>query len=246
MQICSNCGTDVTGQKFCSRCGDPVDSYDQPKGASLTCPRCYAQLQAGVAFCSQCGQNVQLPAATPAPPAPVHCPQCGSVNDPSRQSCHTCSGHLPAIKPAYTPTAPLPPAGYNPSPNYSGKLRTQTTDDLDDHYPRHQQVYHQPPQAYSQQQVALVQCPRCQVVSPYGTSNCPRCRHDLRRIAPYYQQGSYPANYGGPGYTQPQQGMNPWVAGGLGAAGGLAGGYIIGEYGDDIADGIGDFFDGDE
>jgi hypothetical protein len=53
---------------------------------------------------------------------------------------------------------------------------------------------------------------------------------------PYNQfnQG-YPANYGGPGYNQ-GQGMNPWVAGGIGAAAGGLIGYELGkEQGEDQA-----------
>lgn len=42
-----------------------------------------------------------------------------------------------------------------------------------------------------------------------------------------YQQG-YPPNYYGPGYNQ-GQGMNPWVAGGLGAAAGGLAGYELGK-----------------
>jgi hypothetical protein len=42
-----------------------------------------------------------------------------------------------------------------------------------------------------------------------------------------YNQGGYPPNYG-PGYNQ-NQGMNPWAAGGIGAAGGGLIGYELGK-----------------
>jgi hypothetical protein len=43
-----------------------------------------------------------------------------------------------------------------------------------------------------------------------------------------YNQGGYPPNYG-PGYPQQGQGMNPWAAGGLGAAAGGLLGYELGK-----------------
>ena len=42
-----------------------------------------------------------------------------------------------------------------------------------------------------------------------------------------YNQGYPPPGYG-PGYNQPRQGMNPWAAGGLGAAAGGLAGYELG------------------
>ena len=44
-----------------------------------------------------------------------------------------------------------------------------------------------------------------------------------------YPQGQYPPNYG-PGYPQQGQGMNPWAAGGLGAAAGGLLGYELGRH----------------
>ncbi len=50
-----------------------------------------------------------------------------------------------------------------------------------------------------------------------------------------YNQG-YPPNYGGPGYYNQGPGMNPWAAGGLGAAAGGLIGYELGkEHGEDEA-----------
>ncbi len=63
-----------------------------------------------------------------------------------------------------------------------------------------------------------------------------------RRIPPYpmgtpYNQGyppnynqGYPPNYYGPGYYQQGPGMNPWAAGGLGAAAGGLIGYELGKH----------------
>jgi hypothetical protein len=55
---------------------------------------------------------------------------------------------------------------------------------------------------------------------------------------PYQQQYNqgYPPNYGGPGNYNQRQGMNPWAAGGLGAAAGGLIGYELGkEQGEDQA-----------
>ena len=63
-------------------------------------------------------------------------------------------------------------------------------------------------------------------------------RSTRRRIPPYpmgnqyqqpYNQG-YPPNYYGPGYYQQGPGMNPWAAGGLGAAAGGLIGYELGKH----------------
>jgi len=63
-------------------------------------------------------------------------------------------------------------------------------------------------------------------------------RRQMGGAMPYqqpYNQG-YPPNYGGPGYNNQGQGMNPWAAGGLGAAAGGLVGYELGkEQGEDQA-----------
>ncbi|HET9918503.1 MAG TPA: hypothetical protein VFQ30_01580 [Ktedonobacteraceae bacterium] len=61
--------------------------------------------------------------------------------------------------------------------------------------------------------------------------------------APYNQ--GYPPNYYGPGYPQGQGGVNPWVAGGLGAAAGGLAGYELGrQAGERDNDGQGGDFGG--
>ncbi|WP_207229231.1 DUF3824 domain-containing protein [Ktedonosporobacter rubrisoli] len=55
----------------------------------------------------------------------------------------------------------------------------------------------------------------------------PEPRYDPPYNQPY-NQGPYPPNYG-PNYPQQNQGMNPWAAGGLGAAAGGLIGYELGK-----------------
>ena len=71
---------------------------------------------------------------------------------------------------------------------------------------------------------------------------------------PNYNQG-YPPNYYGPGYNQGGPGMNPWAAGGIGAAAGGLIGYELGKHeggeqanaggGGDFGGGAGGTFGGD-
>ncbi len=86
MTTCSSCGNDVTGKKFCSDCGSPVQPTS-PQGASgqflPTCSHCGEDVKPGASFCMHCGAALTTsnhptqptPAPVPAP-AMYTCPAC--------------------------------------------------------------------------------------------------------------------------------------------------------------------------
>jgi hypothetical protein len=163
MASCTSCGNDVTGKKFCSECGTPVQPSDSAENqpASMTiCPRCNGAVKPGAAFCMHCGSSLSLQVSTssaaPATLAYVVCTNCGRQNNSGVNFCAGCG-------------SPLTQTGYT-QPSQSS------------------QPYSQYPQQYGQmgyqQQPLVLRCPVCMAMSPVGTTNCPSCRTSLASIAP--------------------------------------------------------------
>ncbi|MBV9712634.1 MAG: zinc ribbon domain-containing protein [Ktedonobacteraceae bacterium] len=100
MVTCTACGSDVTGKKFCPRCGAAV----QPGGATQVegqfCPQCNGEVKPGAAFCMHCGaslrsQQVQSASVPPSPPALPHlCPACHTEVSGSTAFCTNCGYNL--------------------------------------------------------------------------------------------------------------------------------------------------------
>ena len=60
---CSKCGAELKeGQKFCTKCGTPVNANPQPVAkqvdSSPVCPKCGTPLKPGQKFCTKCGTPV--------------------------------------------------------------------------------------------------------------------------------------------------------------------------------------------
>ena len=60
---CSKCGVELKeGQKFCTRCGNPVNTNPRPASkqvdSSPVCPKCGTPLKPGQKFCTKCGTPV--------------------------------------------------------------------------------------------------------------------------------------------------------------------------------------------
>lgn len=60
---CSKCGAELKeGQKFCTKCGTPVNANPQPVAkqvdSSSVCPKCGTPLKPGQKFCTKCGTPV--------------------------------------------------------------------------------------------------------------------------------------------------------------------------------------------
>lgn len=64
---CSKCGAELkSGQKFCTKCGTPVNVNNQPQAAAkqmaavVKCNKCGAELKPGQKFCTKCGTPVTV------------------------------------------------------------------------------------------------------------------------------------------------------------------------------------------
>lgn len=82
----------------------------------VICPACGSPVTRGSAFCSECGNRLQMPAAAqPVQTEPVqHCASCGQVLNPGSRFCPRCG--TPAPQPAVVQSAPLQPAAAQPAP----------------------------------------------------------------------------------------------------------------------------------
>ncbi len=113
MTTCLSCGNDVTGKKFCSQCGAPVQATSAPAAALTTCPRCNGEVQSGAAFCMHCGSalNAQSPTsqvayAPPPPPSTRSCPACHAEVSAQTAFCTNCGHDMHAPAPMASSTAP--------------------------------------------------------------------------------------------------------------------------------------------
>ncbi len=211
MAICTSCGHDVTGKKFCPECGTPV----QPTGtgaseadATNTCPRCSGTVKPGAAFCMHCGSSLspQVVAVTAqSQPLTQTCVACRTEVPTGNAFCTNCgqSMHAPATQVATA--APVPAfctncgRQNNPgvkfcagsgSPMATGAPAPQTAYGQTGPYPQ-SQPYSQP---YGQPQN-----------QPYQQQPYPQ-QYGQPQYDPQYQQ------YGQTGYQpQPMVGQQPMV-----------------------------------
>src|SRR5437016_93455 len=77
MAICTSCGYDVTGKKFCQQCGTPVQLTGVPTPTNLAtplsnpCPRCNEHVNPGAPFSNRGGSALQTPVPATLWPASV-------------------------------------------------------------------------------------------------------------------------------------------------------------------------------
>lgn len=99
MMTCTSCGSDVTGKKFCPRCGAAVHSAELPQLATQFCPHCNGEVKPGAAFCMHCGASLRAqqaqsaPAVSP-PPTPRLCPSCNTEVSGTAPFCTNCGQNL--------------------------------------------------------------------------------------------------------------------------------------------------------
>jgi hypothetical protein len=111
MMTCTSCGSDVTGKKFCPRCGTAVQPAEPTQLEGQFCSHCNGEVKPGAAFCMHCGaslraQQVQSAPVVTSPPALRFCPSCNTEVSGTSPFCTNCGQNLriaPQVAP--TPTA---------------------------------------------------------------------------------------------------------------------------------------------
>jgi hypothetical protein len=207
MTICTLCGNNVTGKKFCPDCGtsvQPVVAGTQVTGGQV-CPQCHGEVKPGAAFCMHCGSALNL--ATPPPPPVVRvCPACHMQVSSDSAFCTSC-GH--DMRQLLSQAQPAPSMSYihcsqcgyqNVSGQRfcsgCGRQLVAGTPAATGYAP--QPAPYQQPASYQQQP------------TPYQ-------QQYPQQSAPYQQQPNYPQPYGQPQYgqagyqVQPMLGQQPMV-----------------------------------
>ena len=194
MVTCTSCGSDVTGKKFCPRCGTAVQPVVLPPIEGQLCPQCNGEIKPGAAFCMHCGASLRLqqgqsaPVVT-APPAQRFCPSCNTDVSGMTTFCTNCGQNLqPQVVPAPTALHCANCGRQNaPDMRFCGGCGN----------PLGGAAYGQPVYAQSGQYPQSAQ-PQQYQQSPYAQS-------------PYPQQ-QYPQQYAQGGYQpQPMMGQAPMV-----------------------------------
>ena len=205
MASCTSCGHDVTGKKFCSECGTPV----QPQSLTQTCIACHAEVPKEMAFCTNCGQSMRTssaPGVQSASVAPI-CANCGKQNNPGVNFCSQCGSPL-----SNGSGLPLHQTMYSQPPQYS-------------QYPQQTPQYgaQYPQQPMMNQQPMVLRCPICMAMAPLGTPNCLSCRTSLANVAPTPANMPMQSQQGGM-FQGPGGNM---AMGALGGAAAVIGGEIL-------------------
>ncbi|MBE3559839.1 MAG: zinc ribbon domain-containing protein [Ktedonobacteraceae bacterium] len=221
MAICSSCGNDITGKKFCSHCGAATA---QP--SARQCPACHTALPTVTAFCTNCGHKMN----DPAPATLIYCPGCGRQNALGTRFCGGCGTQLNAV--------PAAQSGYMPSEQYPAVPATPSSQASYSQYPQYpqysqsyQQVQQYPPQQYGSYQPQpmmgqgpmVLRCPTCMAMAPLGTPYCQSCRTSLAGVIPV--PANMPASQQGGGFLQSDGGK--LAMGVLGGAAAVIGGQIL-------------------
>ena len=99
MVTCTSCGSDVTGKKFCPRCGATVQPAEPVQVGDQFCPHCNGAVKPGAAFCMHCGaslrsQQGQSAPVLPPPAALRFCPSCNAEVSGTTTFCTNCGQNL--------------------------------------------------------------------------------------------------------------------------------------------------------
>lgn len=235
MVNCVSCGNDVTGKKFCSECGTPVQSAN-PAAATQQCPRCNGIVKASAAFCMHCGSALhgqpvaQAAPVAPPPPATHICVACRTEVPIGTAFCTNCGHDMRNIG---APAAPGMQTNYpQPGPYQQMPQQPQYTQ-----YPQQGQY---PPAQYPQQplygqyqpqpmmgqQPMILRCPVCMAMAPLGTPSCVSCHTSLAGIVPTPANMPAQGQQGGlGGFLQGSGGQ--MAVGALGGAAAVIGGEML-------------------
>lgn len=57
---CTNCGSEMrSGLKFCTKCGNVLESIPEPIPQTPKCPNCDAEVRDDLKFCTKCGAKLK-------------------------------------------------------------------------------------------------------------------------------------------------------------------------------------------
>ncbi len=257
MVTCMSCGSDVTGKKFCPRCGTAVQPVAAP---SLSiCPQCQGEVKPGAAFCMHCGASLQAQSASVPPPAvhlcpvcntevsattafctncghdmhasaqvaPALCTKCGTQNAPGVHFCASCGNQL-GTQPNYAPSGQYT---QYPQQQYPQQQYSQQQ------YPQQQYPQQQYPQQYAQggyqpqpmmgQQPMVLRCPVCMAMASLGTPACMSCHTSLAGVVPTPADMSYQGQQAGGLGGFMQGNGGKYAMGALGGAAAVIGGEML-------------------
>jgi predicted amidophosphoribosyltransferase len=247
MITCLSCGSDVTGKKFCPRCGSAVQAVAPASAGLATCPQCHGEVKPGVAFCMHCGASLQAQGAAA---RAVHlCPACHTEVSASTSFCTNC-GHdmrAPSAAPAFCTNCGTQNAtdvhfcancghqlGAQPNYAQTGQYTQYPQSQYPQQYPQYQQQY---PQQYAQggyqpqpmmgQQPMVLRCPVCMAIAPLNTPTCVSCHTSLAGVVPTPADMAYQGQQAGGlgGFMQGNGGK--YAMGALGGAAAVLGGEMM-------------------
>ncbi len=251
MITCMSCGSDVTGKKFCPRCGSAVQAVAPAASGLATCPQCHGEVKPGAAFCMHCGASLQAQGAAVSSPAPaVHlCPACNTEVSATTAFCTNCGHDMrAAAAPAFCTNCGTQNAAgvhfcancghqlgaqqnYVPTGQYAQYPQSQYPQQQ---YPQYQQQY---PQQYAQggyqpqpmmgQQPMVLRCPVCMAIAPLNTPACVSCHTSLAGVVPTPADMAYQGQQAGGlgGFMQGNGGK--YAMGALGGAAAVLGGEMM-------------------
>jgi predicted amidophosphoribosyltransferase len=194
MTTCTSCGSEVTGKKFCPRCGAAVQPVEPVQVESQFCPHCNGEVKPGAAFCMHCGTSLhsQQVSVAAAPSMPQFCPSCNTEVSGSAPFCTNCGNNLRTAPHVAAAPASLACAncGRQNTPDMRfcggcGNALGATPNVQPNYMPSGQYTQSPQPQQYQQPQYAQ---------------------------SPYPPQQQYPQQYAQGGYQpQPMMGQSPMM-----------------------------------
>jgi predicted amidophosphoribosyltransferase len=244
MITCLSCGSDVTGKKFCPRCGTAVQAVTPVDSGVATCPQCHGEVKPGAAFCMHCGASLQAQNAAPTPAVRL-CPACNTEVGATTAFCTNCGhdlreGATPQPVPTFctncgTQNAP----GVHFCANCGHQLGSQQNYASAGQYTQYPQSQYQQqyPQQYAQggyqpqpmmgQQPMVLRCPVCMAIAPLNTPACASCHTSLAGVVPTPADMAYQGQQGGGlgGFMQGNGGK--YAMGALGGAAAVIGGEMM-------------------
>lgn len=257
MITCVSCGSEVTGRKFCPRCGTAVQPAEPVEAGSQFCPHCNGEVKSGAAFCMHCGTSLR---SQQAPSTPRFCPACNTEVSGSTAFCTNCGNSLRTTpQPVSTPASlscancgrqnapdmhfcggcgsplgatPNAQPTYMSSGQYAQSPYPQQPPYAQSPYPQQQypQQYAQggyQPQPMMGQSPMALRCPVCMAMAQVGTTACLSCHTSLAGVIPTPMNAMATQGQQGGLGSFMQGNAGKYAMGALGGAAAVLGGEML-------------------